>query len=80
MVDTQSKQKKNRQKKNPDYYDLKLLSQSYGSDGMVIRNVGEDMDNYIDSPPDFEAWITPTVDLEYQLKRKNDIKEEKLLE
>jgi len=80
MGDIQSKQRKNRKKKNPDYYELKLLAQSYGSDGMVVRNVGENMDNYIDSPPDFQAWITPTVDVEFQLRRNNEIKEEKLLE
>ena len=80
MGDTQSKQRKNRKIKNPDYYELRLLSQSYGSDGMVVRNIGENMDNYIDSPPDFETWITPTVDVELQLRKNNEIKEEKLLE
>ncbi len=80
MENTQSKQKKDRKKKKPDYYDLKLLSQSYGSDGMVVRNIGENLDNYIDSPPDFEAWITPTIDVELQLRRNNEIKEEKLIE
>jgi hypothetical protein len=75
-----SKLKKKGKKTYFDDFELKQISQAYGSDGFRIKDRGVNVENYIDSYPDFKTWIVPTVELEEEIKQTRQEVEEKLMQ
>lgn len=71
--------KNNSNKVNLDYYDLRQIVQTYGSDSTQIKQTGVDLNNYIDSYPNFKIWAK-TRDIDEKLEEVTHKKEDELTE
>jgi len=74
-----SKRTRKYKKVNIDSYDTKQITQSYGSDLKPIREIGVNLNNYIDSYPNFKIWAK-TKDISESVEKSVHRKEDELLQ
>ena len=79
MANISSKRTRKSKKRNFDSYDLKQVVQSYGSDLRPMREVGVDLNNYIDSYPNFKIWVK-TKDINENIEKVTHKAEDELLQ
>ncbi|KYH30628.1 hypothetical protein CLTEP_25430 [Clostridium tepidiprofundi DSM 19306] len=79
MGNTLSKRTRKDKKVNFDSYDMKQIAQSYGSDLRPIREIGVNLNNYIDCYPNFKIWAK-TKDISESVEESGHRKEDELLQ